>query len=147
MLSFGQNDGLVASSEFSNYDVPKGIDTDDAIYTIGEQSLGYPMESKIIPRGYVTTKDKYPILQYYVKIKKDFIGKKLINETTKDTLVIKDLKFVETDLGCGTLVFETNKSQIDFSSYNGYILVENKEMIYLAMVDDKEKRFYKILLK
>lgn len=140
-----QNGALLASTD--NEPSIRGFNENVVVYSVGEPVLGYPLVSKSIPEGFVTTKDKCPILQYYVKVKKDFIGKKIIFESSKDTLIIKNLKFVEEPVGFGTLIFDTNKKKLNFSSDFGYILVENKEMIYLGMICEKEKNFYKILMK
>lgn len=147
-IAFCQNDELMASTNKIDGLSTRGLSENTVVYTIGEPKFGYPIESKIVPSGFVTTKDKCPILQYYVKVKKEFIGKKFIDETQKDTMIIKNLKFIEIqEAGSGALVFETNKGKFNFSSDFGYILVENKEMIYLVMAKEKENNFYKILMK
>jgi len=143
LACFCQNNTILASID--NFPTPKNTGDNVVIYTVGEQSLGFPIENKRIPKGFVTTEDNCPVLQYYAKIKKEFIGKKIIFESSNDTLIIKNLKFTEGPGDCGTLVFETGKKNLNFSSDIGYILVENKEVLYLGMIGKEEKNFYKIL--
>lgn len=117
-------------------------------YEVGNKRLGFPEKSKLIPRGYVTTTDRFPILKYYEKNQnKTFVGSKLVNELTKDTAIIKRVKLIINKDNEGEFYIDADKFDFTLFTNNGYILEETEKTILLALIDEKEIYFYKILKK
>jgi len=116
-------------------------------YIVGNENVGYPIESREIPNGYVTTWDRFPILYYYELKKEEFIGGKLFDVDNKKYTTIKDIELIITKDGSGIFKVYGKKFNMTMLTEDGYILEDNESHVLFSWIPDDEVSYFKIIKK